>query len=226
MATFYINPYDISKSGMYFDTDAIGTADYDDLDDLLEKKIKGKFEEYSLEFIDGDQKELAMWEAASRKRGAHYSALKVWLEIFETVDDHEMPGVYWAMDDMGESDLSAAKSYAEDAMVREGTVKELAGELIDESPEVYAENYFDYRSLATDIEINNELPEEAYDEDGEQLWDDREVLDYVERLVDEIGVENVNNYQYYVDEDKLARDLGYDYSEFLFDGVEHIALAH
>jgi antirestriction protein len=224
MAQFYLNPYDISKSGLYFDTSDVERGVLD-LDDALEQAIKGQFEEYSVELIDAPLKEAEVWQAVTLHHGDSYPAIRVWLEVLEE-DDYDLPGVYWAMSDKGFSEVDEAKTYGEDAMVREGTIRDLADEFIADDPASWAENYFDYEALARDMAINQELPEEAYDEDGAQVWSDQEAEEYAEELVESTGVEGIGNLEYYIDEDKVARDLEFDYSEFEFGGTTYTAHDH
>lgn len=212
MAEFYINPYG-GKYGVAIDTDD-AYGDVDILNDLLEEKIAGRFEEYSVDLVDGDNEEVAMWGAATTAKGAYHAALVLFVEAMDQ-EDYLRPGIFYALNGYGPSDINEAKEYAENGSVREGTLKDLAYEFVDEGI-MDTEYYFDYDAYARDLEINGGLPEEAYDEDGEQLWDDREVKDYAEQLVDDIGRSNIRGD--YIDYDKVARDLGMDHDQFNYDG--------
>ena len=213
MAEFYINPYG-GKSGVTIDTeDAYGRVDI--LNELLEDEIEGRFEEYSVDLVDGDTEEVAMWEAASTAQGPDYFGLALFVEAMDQ-EDYLRPGIFYALNGYASSDIDEAKDYAEEGGVREGTLKDLAYDFVDEGI-IDTENYFDYDAFAHALEVNGELPEEAYDEDtGEQLWDDSEVQDYAEQLVDDIGASEIG--ADYVDYDKVARDLGFDYDQFTYDG--------
>jgi len=212
MAEFYINPYG-GKYGVTIDTDD-AYNDVDVLNDLLEEKIAGRFEEYSVDLVDGDNEEVAMWGAATTAKGAYHAALALFVEAMDQ-EDYLRPGIFYALNGYASSDIDEAKEYAENGSVREGTLKDLAYEFVDEGI-MDTEYYFDYDAYARDLEINGVLPEEAYDEDGEQLWDDQEVKDYAEQLVDDIGRSNIGGD--YIDYDKVAGDLGVSHDQFNYDG--------
>lgn len=212
MATFVLIPYDGDYPSVSVDIEA-----GDNLDSKLKSAIRGRFEEYEIEITDGTSEEIDIW---SNIRDHHYSGLRKFLDIFENHEDL-LPGIAFAFYNYPDQSVEDAALYAENGMVREGDLESLAEEFVDEGI-VDTKNYFDYERFARDCEINGELPEEAYDEDGEQIWDSEEVLEWAESLVDDIGVENIQGD--YTDYEAIARDLAHDYAEFEFAGTEYTIL--
>jgi len=216
MAEFYINPY-ANVAGISIDTDDV--SDIEDLDALLDEEIAGKFEEYSVELLDGTSAEIDMWQSISGQAGAHYSGLALFVEALNA-DEYLHPGIAFAFDNGSVDNVDDAVTYAENGSVSEGTLKDLAYASVDEGTiDLTNTFYFDYDGFARDLEINQGLPEAAYDQDtGEQLWDDRQVKDYAEELVDDVGGPSKISGGDYVDYDAVARDLGFDHSQFTFGG--------
>jgi hypothetical protein len=215
MAEFYINPYS-NVAGVSVDTDEVYNKD--GLNDLLEKKIAGKFEEYSVDLVDGTSAEVNMWQNISFQSGADYSGLALFVEAMNE-DEYLHPGIAFAFEyGAATDDVSDAVTYAENGSVSEGTLKDLAYAFVDEGI-IDLDNtyYFDYDAFAFALDANGDLPEEAYDQDtGEQLWDDQEVKDYAEQLVDDVGPSNISGD--FIDYDAVARDLGFDYDQFTYGG--------
>ena len=211
MAQFFLNPYGEGK-GQYIETD--GISDSEELSNLVAKAArKGRFEEFSVEFIDGTDEEADLWNAI-RQDG--YGGLDLFVRaVNDILLTYNLAGVYFAILNHGITDLDEALHYAENGGVREGTLEDLAHEFVDEGI-IDLGNYIDTDAIVYAMEVNGEFPEEFYDEDGDLIVSKRELKDYVNELVESDPASWVNESS--VDYDAIERDLGYDYSEFEFGG--------
>lgn len=215
MAEFAIVPLGHGGHHVTIDTDNI--FDTEDLDFELDRKIKGRFEEYEVQYLDGDVEEADIWHAIN---DPYYGGLAAFVKIMNEYEKYELPAVFagldhqnYNVDDIGE--------YVQESPVRPGTLEDMAYEYVEEGL-IDKSKYFDYEALARDLQINLELPEEAYDEeDGGQLWNDSEVMDYVYDLVDDIGTDGFN--VDYVDYDAIKRDLEMDHEEFTFANEDFVS---
>lgn len=207
MARFTLAPYDGPITSVEISADT-------DLDAALKAAIRGRFDEYEVMIADGTDEEIAVWQAV----GSHYyDGLVKFVEVLNE-DEDLLPAICYAIENNIAYTVSEAVRWADDAMLREGDIENLAYELVDEG--IFDKSqYFDYDQLAYDLQIGGDLPEEAYNEDGELVWSEREIKDYAEQLVDDIGVENITGD--YVDYEAVARDLQHDYDEFDFGGTTY-----
>jgi antirestriction protein len=248
-ATFYANPYG-GAAGFYFS----------DPEEFAGKLKTAGFEEYSVEFIDGD--ETATLLAKCVPMGA--ADMEDWYALLDEVesDEHLLKQIV-AYTDCNSSlsdvaDFSEHRSYIEDGTIHQGDLHDLAHEFVDDGMIDLTEgNYFDYESFARDLgydgydhdyldpddmkgskEAKEELESDDYvflpDFDGDTDNADDVVRgleegtvsqgmtldDYAEELLADIGISS-DLAERYADFDKIARDLGYDYSEFDFRGVAH-----
>jgi len=248
-ATFYANPYG-GSAGFYFS----------DPEEFAGKFKTAGFEEYSVEFIDGD--ETATLLAKCVPMGA--ADMEDWYALLDEVesDEHLLKQIV-AYTDCNSSlsdvaDFSEHRSYIEDGTIHQGDLHDLAHEFVDDGMIDLTEgNYFDYESFARDLgydgydhdyldpddmkgskEAKEELESDDYvfmpDFDGDTDNADDVVRgleegtvsqgmtldDYAEEMLEDIGISS-DLAERYADFDKIARDLGYDYSEFDFRGVAH-----
>lgn len=208
MAQFFLNPYGEGK-GQYIETD--GISDSEELSNLVAKAArKGRFEEFSVEFIDGTDEEADLWNAI-RQDG--YGGLELFVRAMNEVDEYELAGVYVAILNHGITDLDEAIQYAENGGVREGTLEDLAHEFVDEGI-IDNKAYIDYDAIERDLKLEGAF-EEFEDEHGTIVIGEEEISSYIDELVDSNPKYYFENY---CDYDAIERDLGYDYEEFEFGG--------
>jgi hypothetical protein len=212
MTTFYLQPYSHTE-GAYLDLARV--YDTSDLDDAIEAAIGGRFEEYSVELIDGDREDVDLWSSITFRKGHTYSALDMFVTIRDEVDEYLIPGVAYALERTARN-IAEATAYADGGMLREGTIKDVAYELWEDGS-VKIDDYFDAESYGRDQEINQSLPSDAYDEDGELVWTDREL----KKWASNVDPSTIDNASYYVDWDTLDRDLSHEYDEFQFGGTTY-----
>jgi len=224
MPTLYANPYDTSRPGFYFD-------DLDEYEAKAKQVWGAREAEHSIEFIDGDDAEVDLWEEGGNSSPAEIEA------FFDWVDEPEyaQAEAYAAMELGYASGLSDAWEKAKsqsglDMSVRWGSLQALAGEFVEEGL-VDASNYFDYERFGRDLEMSGDMtnhldPDDPVEAEEILFYENMSRRELGEYVIDEIfggDVTQVNNPQFYVDEEKLARDLAFDYTEFQFGGLIYTA---
>jgi hypothetical protein len=213
MAQFYLNPYG-GGAGQYIETD--GISDSEELSNLVAKAArKGRFEEFSVEFIDGTDEEADLWKAIST-HNSDYHGLEMFLTAVNELDEYQLAGVYAALQH-GYNKLEDAVEYAENGSVREGTLEDLAYEYVDEGI-IDLTSYIDTDEIIFAMEANGEFPEEFYDEDGNLAVSKSELESYVDELVESDPAAFSKNF---IDYKAIERDLSYDYDEFTFGGTRY-----
>jgi len=224
MPTLYANPYDTSRPGFYFD-------DLDEYEAKAQSLWPHHEAEHSIDFIDGSKAEVALWEEGGNSSPAEIEAFYDWVDEpeYAQVEAYAAMGFGYA-DGLSDAWGKAKSQRGLGVQVREGGLEDLAAEYVEEGL-VDASNYFDYERFGRDVAISGDMtndldpddPDEAQIIDFYENMSDRELGEYV---IDEIfggDVTQVNNLQFYVDEKKLAYELGFDYWEFTFAGKTHTA---
>lgn len=220
MKTLYAQPYAYGGTGFSFD----------DAEEFEEKAAKSPHEEFEIQFVDSYTNsgfEPALFNALRPTQGE----LQRWEEVRE-LDDFEA-AAFLAYKDRG-MDNDEALDKARDEPASEQTLKDLAYDYVEQGMIGNLDFYFDHESFGRDLKISGELSNHLYDdlEDAKSNEDDAEVerieeaIEYYDNMSDrEAGEYAVENFygdedslpkqllQNYVDYDKLARDLGYDFTE-------------
>lgn len=184
--TLYANPYDTSAKGFYFkDAD-----EYVKKADALENEYGDPVEEFSIEFIDGDEIEQKLFKAMSVSQ----ANVEDYLELVDDLDEEDMFKISVITDDLGYSFEDALDKY-EDLIVY-GEFRndvEFAQEYVDGIGSLEdalgdnVQNYFDYASFGRNLRMDGygtswKVEYETSDDDGEL---DEEFFDWDE--ADEAG---------------------------------------
>lgn len=150
---FYVNPYNPSAKGFYFES-------------IEELEVKAKtlvddfgipVEEFEIDFIEGTKEECALSEAL----GLDAANIAEFIEFIETSDEAEWPTVYFLLTNSRCETLDEARAEAEEFTVREGTLKDASAELFDELYNLPEEVriYIDYEKFARDCEQGGDMVE-------------------------------------------------------------------
>ena len=151
---FHATPYDITARGFYF-------KDADDFERKYKKHLP--VEEYSIEFIDGEPEDYALFDTL----GITQATLEKFLDEVVLLDDHDKAALYYIKAYVDpRMPLEDALLLVEDEVrVREGDAKDYAYEYVEAIGGVselrpILERYFDYeafgRDLATEFEFAGE----------------------------------------------------------------------
>lgn len=149
MVKLYAQPYDISASGFYFESDEGYRANAAKLRNDYGQPV----EEFEIQFIDGERIDAELFEALR----IHQGSFGHFLEIVSEWDEDEKTKVIIAAREVGETfDLEAKRPDDIDMdLYRLDTVRDLAiqfveEELFGEIPKAI-ENYIDYDAIARDL---------------------------------------------------------------------------
>jgi hypothetical protein len=144
MTELYCNPYDFNSVGFYFNS----------MEEFNEKIRQAPFEEYSIDFIDGD--DAALFEALS----INAANLHRWFEEVELLDEHEKVALYYTVGYSGYSfEDRDIETLIQDTDIYETTLRGLAEEFAEEGifPAECPESvliYLDYDKLARDLSVD------------------------------------------------------------------------
>lgn len=205
----FANPYDTSKKGFYFG----------DLDEYEKGEKRSGAEEFEIEFIDGTDEELSLFNAM----GVNQANLEDFFEVVLDFDDEDATKISILMGDMG-FDFDNSMDRKDDLIVY-GEFKndeEFAMEYVDgigsleDAVGDNIQNYFDYESFGRDLRISGDLDDPDADEDEEQWWENMTDQEIGEQTADDLGWEGVgkNNLEMYFDWGRFARDLMFDMSKY------------
>lgn len=224
-------PYDISAPFWYF-------SSVEEFDEKYAKRLP--VEEYEIDFIDGDDFELALFNAMKVNQATVHEYFEKLDEIGDMRED-ELAALHFATDHLN-LDLDDALDLVDrELRVTEGDAKEHAEQYIDNMGGVgelgkdTLETYFDYEKFGRDIRddiVNSRIEDARYDarrsgEDEDEA--EQAVIDEYDAIDDEdlgldfardVGFENIANAEFYFDVDAFARDmeLNGDVTEFEFMG--------
>jgi hypothetical protein len=151
---FYVNPYNMSATGFYFET-------YEELEEKAAKLVDDfgcPIEEFEIEPIDGTQAEMQLAEAAN----VDPCNIESFIEFINEPEE-SWPTVYYLMDNLGLS-LSDALNKIGDCTVIKSSIEDYAVEFVsdcylcvlDKDSIQFIESYFDYDKLADDLRANGD----------------------------------------------------------------------
>jgi len=152
MTEFYAQPYSLDHTGFYFNS-------IDTYDAGMQKLNARGCEEVEIQFIDGDDHLVSLACAAN----IHQGNVSLWFEELDDLDESEATQLFFLLD-CGYSLNDALERY-EEVCLFEGTAKDYAYDLIDETTEI-PENlrfYIDYEAIARDMKLNSEITEIRHD---------------------------------------------------------------
>ena len=152
--TIFANPYAFGGRGFYFTT-------LDEYQAGMLRLWPHDVEEVELSYCDGPRAELFN-AAAIGQHNVHQ-----WFDMLDTIDDWQLPALYYLLDDQGET-LADALQQLDDVMVTEGTALDYATSYIDEcglldSMPEQLQRYFDTAAFTRDMLINGDVTEFQYD---------------------------------------------------------------
>ena len=150
---FHAQPYSLDAEGFYFTGMDECHAKYEANRDRFGFHV----EEYEIQFIDGDNEDAQLFEAA----GIDQTSIEFFIDEIMGLDDCQKPGLYFLLD-MG-YDLEEALESLDDAMIQKGSLEEAAETLFDE---IYLDQipaniqcYIDYSAFARDCEYSGDFRE-------------------------------------------------------------------
>jgi antirestriction protein len=212
-ATFYANPYG-GATGFHFDS----------AEDFEQKFEKAGFEEYSIEFIDGD--DTATLLAKCVPMGG--AEIENWYALLDEVDsDEHLLQQIVAYTECNSSldsveDFESHRSYIEDGTIQEGDLQDLAHEFVDQGMIDLAEsNYFDYESFARDLGYdgyNHEYLDPDDMKGSDEAKEELESDDYVFEPAFEGDADNADDVVRGLDEGTVCQGMTLeDYAEQLLE---------
>lgn len=150
---FYANPYNGDVSGFYFET-------YDEFEEgveELEKEYKLPIEEFSIEIVDGNRKEVELVQTI----GVNQSNLGSVLDVIESMDENDWPKLFFLLDNNITFSLEDAKDKVDDVCLHRGNLYDAACQLFDDCYDVPPEirNYINYEKFAEEIEQDGAMLE-------------------------------------------------------------------
>lgn len=174
--TLHAQPYAYGGSGFYFS----------DLDEYEKKEAKSPHEEWMIQFIDGDDTELAVFNAMD----VNQSNLDDYFDTIDDIEEHQLPALSYLMGEVGYS-FDDAMEKLDDVYLADGTAEDYVHEWVHDlgGPSEVGNNdyYFDHQGYGRDASINGTwdprnddqyegVDEEEPDEDdyeaGSDLYDD------------------------------------------------------
>lgn len=155
--TYHATPYDISATGFYFST----FDEYADQAASHRNEYGDPFEEYEIQFIDGEK--ASLFSAL----GVNQANLKQWFDDFEDLDGDDVIKAIYLADHVGEriDDILAKLG---DVILFEGSAIEYAEQyiedtgLLDQIPE-NLRFYFDTEAFARDLVLGGDVSEVEID---------------------------------------------------------------
>lgn len=218
MPTLFANPYSSDLRGFYFDS-------LDEYERKLTKsqQVFSSDYEHSIEFIDGDARDLNLYEALSGRDGISPGQVEDYFTLLDELDEPESAAFLAYINVSGlpkdsMADLAASIEAARDAYVGEMSLTDYAESLVDDEIMTNLDLYFDYDSFGRDLRMD-------HDDEDERMYEgmsDEDVgYEYVEDLggVETLSKETISRY---IDYDQLARDLSHDMTEISVDGSDHL----
>lgn len=149
----FANPYDISAHGFYFST-------IEEFDLLYKKNFP--VEEYEIEFVDGDEFELKLFESMKCHQG---SVSKYFEIIADAWNDVSLQAAICALLENGAAHADdVVEKAGRETTVFEGTLEDYVYDLVNDCyfdknmPELL-KRYFDYSMFANDLRIERSLYE-------------------------------------------------------------------
>ena len=149
MTQLFAQPYDISATGFYFQSQ----SEYDEKSSRLRNSFGGPVEEFELQFIDGESIDATLFEAL----GINQCTFPQYLEACDDWNDDQKRKVIIAVGECGYSfDLTSGDPDDFDIDLYEiDSLRELAEQFVEEGlfgdiPESIR-NYLDYDAMARDL---------------------------------------------------------------------------
>ena len=153
MTTLHAQPYNLDAVGFYFES----LEDYEARFENARDSFGFPVEEFEIQFIDGDEEDAQLFEAA----GVNQATLSQFFDVIEGMDNYHKPALYFLLE-QGYG-LDEALDKIDDVMLQEGNLEDAAEQLFDEIyldqiPETL-HSYIDYKSFARDCEYSGDFRE-------------------------------------------------------------------
>lgn len=162
--TFHATPYDIEAEGFYFCT----AEDFESMSKTHRNRFGQPVEEYEIQFIDGDDAEVAFFTLAEPNQANIVPLMNFWNDEASSWSDQALAGLAWMLhsgeidsdqiieqteEDCADRVLSTfdgheanpLRSYAEDFLNDTGALESIPEDL---------RRYFDFNAYARDMEAN------------------------------------------------------------------------
>lgn len=211
MAKLYANPYGYGGIGFYFDD---AEEFHKKFDENMHKGSDPPYEEYEIDFIDGDDFEHTVFDAVKVSQGD----VDRYFELLDELDPNDAPALH-VLSELGYN-FEAAVERLDDAMIAEGTAKDAAYDFVEEIGwegvgDNMIEGNFDYDSFGRDARIEGAI-DPANDEDQYPVQEEPERDDFedeydFDEAVEQYGefVEAEKNYDRMTDQE-IGEYIVYD----------------
>ena len=234
MAELHAQSYAVDGPGFYFDNEV-------EYDRQIEQLAKRGYEEFEIQFIDGDSEDAELFSALKISQGE----VGRWFDDVEPLDTQEKATLFYLADHGYGLDESLRLLRDGDRTASQGSMVDYVYEYLDdiggaaELGEETLQTYFDYEAFGRDISLSGDATsglqddaeyarEHGDEEEAERLEAEIERIDGLsnrelgEETVESLGWDGVGdqNLTQYFDHEKFARDLvlGGDRLEFEFAG--------
>ena len=227
MPEFYVNPYG-GYSGFYFKS----------LDDFLAQIKNARFEEYDIEFIDGTQAEMDLFNLTVPKG----ESLEDYFDLLDR-PDHELAPIAYLLDKYDLDEILEDNAF-ENVILREGTPYGVAYDLVNEPTKIdrftgkktflfpQIDSNFDLDGFGVAERTGGVLSPEAPsrndyhdDEDYEDDYDDyREEVDRINEMTDEEYGQEVLDLRHGGSAENLddeTKKMYYDYQSYADEETRH-----
>lgn len=153
MTTLHAQPYNLDAIGFYFES----LGDFETRFENARDSFGLPVEEFEIQFIDGDEGDAQLFEAA----GINQATVSQIFDVIEDMDDYQKPALFFLLE-QGYG-LDEALEKIDDVMIQEGDLEEAAEQLFDEIylhqiPE-NLHSYIDYKAFARDCEFSGDFRE-------------------------------------------------------------------
>jgi len=147
----HATPYAFDAAGFYF-------TSHEDYEQKYDTHLP--IEEYEIQFIDGPDEALNLFNAMKVSQANVGDFFEAWENLED--EPQTLALVCHLMTDHSYQDVSDAREKAKDVSVFEGTVKDYAYDFVEsayftrETPSIF-KTYFDYDGFARDLEANGDV---------------------------------------------------------------------
>lgn len=156
MTILYANPYNRDAAGFQFTS----AEEFTDKADELRDRFGNEVEEFSLDYLNGDD------GALFRACGVDQTNLATWFDEVEPRESYEKAAIFYLCDCCGYNLPDALEKY-DDVALYDGPLIDAATQLFDdrylaEVPEA-VRNYIDYEAFARDCQLGGDMYEMEFD---------------------------------------------------------------
>jgi antirestriction protein len=226
MATLSATPYAFGGPFFYFTSPEEYKAKYKK---NIDKDTGVAYEEYEIDYIDGDEHEFLVFQAmSSRSYGLPQSQIQAYFDKVDEIDADELPAIAYLIEDLN-YEIDDAIQKAEEVHMIDETPKEAVYSFVDdmggvaELGEQNTSMYFDYDSFGRDVRIEGGI-DPSYDDDQYPVQDEPSEDDFDDEDDFEEAVEQYDEWKEAQQEyDRMSdEDIGYKVIDEIYGGVDQV----